>query len=213
VWSPIYGGYVSEHLGDPGAALVVDETGDVKKGTATVGAAPIHRHRRPDRKRPSGGVLAYAARAGHTLIDRRLYLPKNWCEDPQRRAGVGVPDEVEFATKPALATQMITAALDAGMPAGAVAGDEVYGADPELRQRLQQRGIGYVLGIGANRTVSAGAGAERVDVLTRSLPRHAWQHRSAGVGAKGDRWHSQALIDITDSDDGAAVGQHHLLDD
>ena len=124
-------------------------------------------------------------RAGHTLIDRRLYLPKDWCEDPQRRAAAGVPDDVEFATKPALATQMITAALDAGMPAGWAAGDEVYGADPELRQTLQQRGIGYVLGIGANRTVSTGVGAERVDVLTASLPRHAWQHRSAGVGAKG----------------------------
>jgi SRSO17 transposase len=62
--------------------------------------------------------LAYAAPAGHTLIDRRLYLPKDWCEDPQRRAGAGVPD-VEFATKPGPATQMITAALDAGMPAGA----------------------------------------------------------------------------------------------
>ena len=97
--------------------------------------------------------LAYAAPAGHTLIDRRLYLPKDWCEDPQRRAAAGVPDEVEFATKPALAVQMITAALEAGMPAGWVAGDEVYGVNPELRQRLQQRGIGYVLGIGANRTV------------------------------------------------------------
>ena len=74
---------------------------------------------------------------------------------------------------------MITAALNAGMPAGAVAGDEVYGADPELRPRLQQRGIGYVLGIGANCTVTTGT--ERLDVLTASLPRHAWQHRSAGV--------------------------------
>jgi SRSO17 transposase len=61
--------------------------------------------------------LAYAVPAGHTLIDRRLYLPKNWREDPERREAVGVPDDVEFATKPALATRMITAAFDAGMPA------------------------------------------------------------------------------------------------
>lgn len=152
--------------------------------------------------------LAYAAPAGHTLIDRRLYLPADWCKDSQRRDGAGVPNDVEFATKPALATQMITAALNASMPAGWVAGDEVYRADPELRQTLQQQGIGYVLGIGANRMVSTGAGAQRVDVLTRSLPRHAWQHRSAGVGAKGHRWYSWALIDITDSD---TTGQHHLL--
>jgi hypothetical protein len=56
-----------------------------------------------------------------------------------------------------------------------------------------------------------GAGGERVDVLTRSLQRHAWQHRSAGVGAKGERWYSWALINITDSDADAAAGQHHLL--
>jgi SRSO17 transposase len=206
-------GYVSEHLGDPEAVLVVDETGDVKKGTATVGVQRQYSGTAGRIENAQVAVyLAYAAPAGHTLIDRRLYLPKDWCEDPQRREGAGVPDDVEFATKPDLATQMITAALDAGTPAGWVAGDEVYGADPGLRQRLQQRGIGYVLGIGANRTVATGAGVERVDVLTRSLPRQAWQHRSAGVGAKGDRWYSWALIDITDSDlDGAAAGQHHLL--
>jgi SRSO17 transposase len=205
-------GYVSDHLGDPDAVLVVDETGDVKKGTATVGVQRQYTGTAGRIENAQVAVyLAYAALAGHTLVDRRLYLPKDWCDDRERRAAAGVPDEVNFATKPALATQMITAALDGGMPAGWVAGDEVYGADPELRQRLQQRGIGYVLGIGANRTVITGVGAERVDVLTRSLPRHAWQHRSAGVGAKGDRWYSWALIDITDSDDGAAAGQHHLL--
>ena len=84
--------------------------------------------------------LAYAARAGHTLIDRRLYLPKAWCDDSMRRPPAGVPHDIKFATKLALATQMFTAAVDGGVPAGAVAGDEVYGADPGLRQRLPQRG-------------------------------------------------------------------------
>jgi SRSO17 transposase len=205
-------GYVSEHLGDPDAVLVVDETGDVKKGAATVGVQRQYTGTAGRIENAQVAVyLAYAAPAGHTLIDRRLYLPKNWCEDPARREGAGVPDDVEFATKPALATQMITAALDAGMLAGAVAGDEVYGADPALRQTLQQRGIGYVLGIGANRTVNTGSGVQRVDVLTASLPRHAWQRRSIGMGAKGDRWYSWALVDITDSDHDAAAGQHHLL--
>ncbi len=67
-----------------------------------------------------------------------------------------------------------------------------------------------MLGIGANRTVIIGVGSERVDVLTRSLPRHAWHHRSAQVGAKRDRWYSWPLITITDSDYNAAAGQHHL---
>ncbi len=76
------------------------------------------------------------------MVGRRLYLPKDWCEDPQRREAAGVPDEVELATKPVRATQMIIAALDAGVPARWAAGDEVYGADPELGQKLQQRVIG-----------------------------------------------------------------------
>jgi SRSO17 transposase len=204
--------YVSDRLGDSDAVLVVDETGDLKKGSATVGVQRQYTGTAGRVENSQVAVyLAYAAPAGHTLIDRRLYLPECWCEDPGRRAAAGVPDEVQFATKPALATQMITAALDAGLPAGAVTGDEVYGADPELRRTLQHRGIAYVLGIGANRTVTTGAGSQRVDVLTASLPRRAWQRRSAGAGAKGQRWYSWALVDITDSDGDDTAGHHHLL--
>nr|WP_244897798.1 IS701 family transposase [Mycobacterium alsense] len=200
-------GYVSDHLGDPGAVLVVDETGDLKKGTNTVGVQRQYSGTAGRIENSQVAVyLAYAAPAGHTLIDRRLYLPKDWCDDRERRATAGVPDDVEFATKPTLAAQMITAALDADVPAGWATGDEVYGADPELRQRLQQRGIGYVLGIGSNRTVRTAAGTERVDALATSLPQRAWQRRSAGTGAKGQRWYSWALIQTSDSD-----AQHHLL--
>ena len=117
--------------------------------------------------------LAYAAPAGHTLIDRRLYLPQPWCEDSTRRQTAGVPDDVKFATKPALAAEMITTAVDGGVPAGWVGGDEVYGADPELRAAIAARGLGYVLGIGSNRTVTTAAGRQRVDALAHALPRRA----------------------------------------
>lgn len=80
--------------------------------------------------------LADAAPAGHALIDRRLYLPKAWCEDPARCQAAGVPDGVEFATKPALAAQMITVVV------AVVAADEVYGADPGLRHCLHEMGVG-----------------------------------------------------------------------
>ena len=66
-------------------------------------------------------------------MDRALYLPESWADDPDRRAAAGVPEDVEFATKPELAAKMITDALDAGVPAGWATGDEVYGADPALR--------------------------------------------------------------------------------
>ena len=200
--------YVVDHLGDPDAVLVVDETGDLKKGTATVGVQRQYSGTAGRIENSQVAVyLAYAAPAGHTLIDRRLYLPQPWCEDSTRRQTAGVPDDVKFATKPALAAEMITTAVDGGVPAGWVGGDEVYGADPELRAAIAARGLGYVLGIGSNRTVTTAAGRQRVDALAHALPRRAWQRRSAGTGAKGQRWYSWALIAITDEQ----AGHHHLL--
>ena len=164
--------YVVDHLGDPDAVLVVDETGDLKKGTATVGVQRQYSGTAGRIENSQVAVyLAYAAPAGHTLIDRRLYLPQPWCEDSTRRQTAGVPDDVKFATKPALAAEMITTAVDGGVPAGWVGGDEVYGADPELRAAIAAHGLGYVLGIGSNRTVTTAAGRQRVDALAHALPR------------------------------------------
>lgn len=138
--------YVTEHLGDPGAVLVVDETGDIKKGTATVGVQRQYTGTAGRVENAQVAVyLTYAGQAGHAMIDRELYLPKSWTSDPARCARAGVPEDVKFATKPQLARAMITRALDAGVPARWAAGDEVYGADPALRAELEARQLGYVL--------------------------------------------------------------------
>ncbi|MFI7314374.1 transposase [Streptomyces hygroscopicus] len=72
------------------------------------------------------------------MIDRRLYLPEHfWCTDPERRRAAGIPDEVDFATKPRLAGEMIAAALDGGITASWVTVDEAYGQDPQLRTTLE----------------------------------------------------------------------------
>ena len=92
-------------------------------------------------------TLAYAARAGSAFLDRALYLPRSWTSDPARCRAAGVPADTAFATKPALARQMIGLALDAGTPAAWAAADEVYGQDPVLRAELARRGLGYVLAI------------------------------------------------------------------
>ncbi len=132
--------YVRRHLGDPGAVLVVDETGDLKKGTHTVGVQRQYTGTAGRIENAQVGVyLVYAAAGGHAFIDRALYLPKSWTRDPDRCRAAGVPDDVGFATKPALAREMIARALDAGAPAAWVAGDEVYGDDSELRDDLQER--------------------------------------------------------------------------
>jgi SRSO17 transposase len=84
--------------------------------------------------------LVYATDTGHAVVDRELYLPRSWTDDPARLRAVGVPDEVGFATKLELAARMLTHALDAGAPAGWVTGDEVYGNSPGLRAELEVRG-------------------------------------------------------------------------
>jgi SRSO17 transposase len=138
--------YLVEYLGDPEAVLVIDETGDLKKGTQTVGVQRQYTGTAGRVENAQVAVyLVYASDAGHAVIDRELYLPKGWINDPERCQAAGVPDQVGFATKPALATTMLTRALEAGVPAAWVTGDEVYGADPALRAELEARGIGYVL--------------------------------------------------------------------
>ena len=189
--------YVIEHLGDAGAVLVVDETGDLKKGTATAGVQRQYTGTAGRTENAQVAVyLGYAAPAGHALIDRELYLPRSWTSDPGRCRVAGVPDGTGFATKPALARRMIARALEAGVPASWVAGDEVYGADPGLRAHLEASGTGYVLAVPRDHKVITGPGACRNDQLARRLPSSAWQRRSAGPGAKGHRYYDWAWISI-----------------
>ena len=164
-------GYVVEHLGDPEAVLVVDETGDLKKGTSTVGVQRQYTGTAGRIENAQVAVyLVYAAAAGHAVIDRDLYLPRSWIDDPARCQAVGVPDQVGFATKPALAQAMVCRALDAGVLATWVAGDEVYGADPGLRTTLEARGVGYVLAVACDHPVRAGGADLRADALLGSRP-------------------------------------------
>src|SRR4051812_21832226 len=189
--------YVVEHLGEPGAVLVVDETGDVKKGRHTVGVQRQYTGTAGRIENAQVAVyLTYSAGRGHALIDRELYLPKSWTDDPARCAAAGVPADVEFATKPALATAMLARALDAGLPARWVAGDEVYGADPGLRAALEARRVGYVLAIAGNRRLPTAAGPIRADALAAALPARAWQRLSAGPGAKGQRYYDWACLQL-----------------
>jgi SRSO17 transposase len=164
--------YVVEHLGDPQATLVIDETGDLKKGTHTVGAQRQYTGTAGRIENAQVAVyLVYASDAGHAMIDRELYLPRSWTDDPQRMQAAGVPDQVGFATKPKLATAMICRALDAGVPAAWVTGDEVYGANPGLRAELEARGIGYVLAVACDHPVGLGGATQRADACSgRSGP-------------------------------------------
>src|SRR5215467_8586769 len=192
----------------PARVLVVDETGDVKKGTATAGVQRQYTGTAGRAENAQVAVyLAYVAPAGHALMDRELYLPKSWTADPGRCQAAGIPAGTGFATKPALARRMLARTLDAGVPAGWVAGDEVYGADPGLRSDLEKRQTSYVLAVACRHKFSIGLRAVRADELARHLPRSAWQRYSAGAGAKGHRYYDWAWI----ATDPGQPGHHRLL--
>jgi SRSO17 transposase len=204
--------YVLEHFADSRAVLVVDETGDVKKGTMTVGTQRQYTGTAGRTENAQVAVyLAYAAPAGSAFIDRALYLPRSWTSDPARCRAAGVPQDTAFATKPALAREMIGRALDAGAPAAWVTADEVYGQDPRLRAGLARRGLGYVLAVAKSHLVTMPAGPRPAAGLARQLPARAWQRLSAGAGAKGPRWYDWALIEVTDPAVTEGGGPHWLL--
>jgi SRSO17 transposase len=187
--------YVSETLGVPGGVLVVDETGFLKKGTKSAGVARQYSGTAGRIENCQVGVfLAYATAKGHTLIDRALYLPKEWAGDAVRREQAGVPPAVEFATKIVLARRMIERAVAAGIAAKWVTADAVYGSDYHFRITAENLGLGYVVGVRTDFAVWSGFRQVRVKALLAEVPADAWQRLSCGSGAKGPRLYDWALL-------------------
>jgi SRSO17 transposase len=191
--------YVVGALGATDGILVVDETGDLKKGVHTVGVQRQYTGTAGRIENAQVAVyLVYAGPAGHAMIDRELYLPESWTGDPGRLDSAAVPTDIEFLTKPALAAGMLVRALAAEVPARWLTGDEVYGADPRLRAECEANRLGYVLAIGCDRRIPTDSGPIRADELATGLPRRAWHRLSAGPGAKGQRIYDWAWIEHTD---------------
>lgn len=181
--------YVIEHLGDPEAVLVLDETGFVKKGTKSVGVQRQYSGTAGRIENCQIGVfLAYAGKEGHTLIDRALYLPGSWAGDLARRAEAGVPEDVVFTTKPQLGRMMLERAWEAGVPCAWVVGDSVYGADSTLRRACERRPVGYVLAVTSGQRL----GLRDVATWAEEMRADAWRRLSAGAGAKGPRLYDWA---------------------
>src|SRR5262249_39197828 len=178
-------GYVRERLGHPDGVLLVDETGFLKKGTKSVGVARQYSGTAGRIENCQVGVfLGYATRHGRTLLDRALYLPKEWSEDARRRAGAGVPRAVRFATKLVLARRMIERAVAAGVPARWVTADGVYGSDYGFRSALEGLGLGYVVGVRSDDAVWAGFRQVRAKALLAEVPAGGLQRPPWCGGAK-----------------------------
>jgi len=179
--------FIVARLGDPEAIVVLDETAELKKGTRTVGAARQYAGITGQVENCQTVVfMAYVTDRAHALLDFRLYLPKAWCADRERRARAHVPHEVVFTTKPALGTAMVTGAAGAGVPFAWVAADEVYGRSSKLRQACEKAGKGYVFAVPVNFTITLPSGRKTtVASLARLVPAAAWETRSCGRGCKG----------------------------
>ena len=140
--------FVLDHLADPQAVLVLDETAELKQGQMTVGVARQHAGITGQVENCQTVVFtAYVTARGHAPFDFRLYLPKAWCADAARRQRSRVPDDVEFQTKTEQGTEMVTAAISGGVPFAFLAGDEVYGRSSKLRAACEKHGKGYVLAV------------------------------------------------------------------
>ncbi|ALL85868.1 transposase (plasmid) [Pseudonocardia sp. EC080619-01] len=212
--------YVVSHLGEAGGVLIVDETGFLKKGTKSAGVQRQYSGTAGRVENCQLGVfLAYATGKGRTLIDRELYLPKSWTGDRGRCREAAVPDEVEFATKTALAKDMLGRALDAGVPASFVTADEAYGQDYKFRSWCEQRRIGYVVAVPRSQTIPLSiegdlaqmTGSRRADDLVARAPEQAWKRRSAGPGVKGERFYDWAVASLYPSENAPAGWGRWLL--
>jgi SRSO17 transposase len=187
--------YVVEQLGERDAVLIVDETG---KGEHSAGVQRQYSGTAGRIENSQIGVfLCYAGNGGSAFIDRELYMPQSWIDDRPRCRTAGIPDSVEFATKPQLARRMLQRALDSGVPCGWVTGDEVYGGDRPLRLWLESRAQPFVLAVKKSEPLWwQGPTYVRPDKIAQALPPRAWRRLSAGIGAKGERLYDWALTPL-----------------
>lgn len=218
--------FVIEQFGDQNAIGVIDETGFLKKGTKSAGVQRQYSGTAGKRENCQLGVfLTYATSSGHTFLDRRLYLPESWCDDPQRCADAKIPADVVFQTKPQQAVEMLRHAWSLSVPMRWVTGDEVYGEAPYLRDAVAESGRWYVLAVRAHNSVWverpyvavpdwSGTGRkpshERVvddaapmpiPALVASWPESRWQRLEVAEGEKGPRiydWACQRIVEHQD---------------
>ena len=193
--------YATEHLADENAVLVIDETGFLKQGKASCGVARQYTGSAGKIINCQIGVFAaYVSRHGHAFIDRALYLPKSWTDDPARLKATYVPGDIGFSTKPQLAAEMIERALAAGVPFRWVAADSVYGVGDIERDLAKPVKAMYsasipIIGLhhGASRWVVGTA-----EEIAKTQRRSDWRRLSAGAGTKGPRLHDWCYLELAD---------------
>ena len=202
--------YVNSKIGEEDGVLVVDETGFLKQGKKSCGVKRQYSGTAGRVENCQIGVfLTYASAKGHTPIDRRLYIPKDWFDDPERCRKVGVPEELTFQTKPKMALEMIQEATAAGVMYRWITGDCVYGDHRAIRSWLEERRRCYVLCVSGKEYIQNGNAYVSVSSVLKGLDGEGWFEASCGDGSKGARIYDWKVIDLgTQPLEG---WKHHLL--
>jgi len=199
---------VVDALGDPGAALIVDETADIKKGVMSAGVQRQHAGITGQVENNQTSVhLSYGSVWGRTLIDRELYVGAGWVADPARCATAGIPPERAEAvvTKPELARRMIERAVAAGVPFRWVCGDEAYGQNRALRNWLEARSIRYVLEVPCDESLPLPDGrTAQARELAALVPAGCFERRKSADGSKGPRLYDWAHVALAPAREGMA---------
>jgi len=186
--------YVVDEMGEPEGTLVVDDTGFIKQGVKSCGVQRQYTGTLGKICNCQIGVfLTYASTKGHSAIDRRLYIPKEWAENKERRAEAGVPEDLKFQTKPEMALEMIKEATAAGMPYKWVTGDCAYGDYDEMRKWLEENGKCYVLNISRKEYIDN----ESIEAIMSKLPSDGWFETSCGDGSKGERIYDWQIVETS----------------
>jgi SRSO17 transposase len=191
------------------AVGAIDETSQVKQGERTAG---VKRHYLGCAGKVANGIttvhLTYAREGtGHALIAARQWIPREHLDDPGMRKIMKLPQDLAFRTKGQLAIDLLTEVFTDGIRLDFACGDEVYGSCTQLREYLEARSQAYVLRVPSNfyLTVARGVKLTCKDAATRRLARGLrWEIRSAGRGAKGQRWYAWAWL-------ATASPAHYLL--
>ncbi len=228
---------VLEVLADEEAMVNLDETGFAKKGKKSVGVSRQYSGTLGRVDNCQVAVFAnYCTPRGHTLIDRRLYLPREWTDDPPRCREAGVPEEVVFRTKPELALEMVCGLVNEGTPFRWVGGDSVYGDNPSLVGSLRQLSKWYVLDVSCGLNVwtkepeviapedrpQKGRGRRRskpqvigdkqtIAEVVAGLPDDAWTRMSLGEGSQGERICECAELDVWFAEGGLPGPRERLV--
>jgi SRSO17 transposase len=208
--------YALEQLGTSGAVVAIDETSFPKRGKHSAGVGVQYCGATGQVQNCQVGVfLSYVTAQGHTLIDRELYLPMEWCEDHERCRTAGIPESVRFQTKPEPAVQMLARWQQAQVPIAWVVADTVYGGNLDLGTWCEQQQYPYVLAVPCDEPVgivTSDGRCRRVtvaEVEALLLTEQDWQRLSMSEGTKGPRlfdWAAAPILHRWQDD-----GRHWLL--